>query len=855
MKKKVRKLLKASRAGKEGAFDELLLELVEEGPLTLEALEGLSRSPDDLLRRAAVSLARQLDDPTDFVTLVGAELAHDPSEEVRFRFASLAVSSPETLRQFPSFARAMLLDSESPRVRLVAIEPVAELPEMMDDVLDRLERDEAWKVRQQAAWSAAAYPPEKAVEPLLRRIVEDSDDDVKKACIDTLRRYSELPDSPLTAIEPDLTLAGKALKAIEELLELPPPLVQKWLQRRCAEQIDLSEVRKFGYLLTDPKRLETAPKVHGRDEAVDAVISRLFGETPRAVVVIGPTGSGKTAVIQEVARRLATREENPWHVIEIKPTDFLTGTRYLGEWETRLDSIVKAIRDPKPVVLYVPNVEELVWIGRSSCSESNVAHALSPMIERGEIVILGESTEEAFQRGVGAQPSLRRLFHTYQLQPTAENETRTVLRRLAEEQKIEFEENLLDRALELSPLYRVGASEPGASVDLIRSAAALRKPNERLNENHLLSAIQKSTGMRTEFFDDTVSIRTDEVRHFFDERIVGQNEAVAASVDLVTMIKAGLNDPRRPYGAFLFVGPTGVGKTETARTLADYCFGSPDRMLRLDMSEYATYDSYERLIGKFNQPGLLTGPIKNRPFTLVLLDEIEKAHYNVFDLCLQIFDAGRLTDAQGAVANFRHTMFVMTSNVGAARLAEAPIGFGPEQMVALEGRALDKELRRHFRPEFLNRLDRIVPFRGLSEASVREIARRELDKALLRSGLKRRKMQVEVSAEVEKLLFAEGYSPMYGAREMKRTIEKRALQPLAKALAEGTYPSGASLKLVLDKNDVVVRHDEPAAPAGKPVADKATTAKPAAEKPAREKSSPRKSVASATKKKAKGQTT
>jgi ATP-dependent Clp protease ATP-binding subunit ClpA len=273
------------------------------------------------------------------------------------------------------------------------------------------------------------------------------------------------------------------------------------------------------------------------------------------------------------------------------------------------------------------------------------------------------------------------------------------------------------------------------------------------------------------------------------------------------------------------------------------------------MSEYATYDSYERLIGQFEKPGLLTGPIKNRPFTLVLLDEIEKAHYNVFDLCLQIFDAGRLTDAQGAVANFRHTMFVMTSNVGAARLAESPMGFGPEQVVALQGRALDKELRRHFRPEFLNRLDRIVPFRALSEASVREIARRELDKALLRSGLKRRRMQVEVSAEVEKLLFAEGYSPLYGAREMKRTIEKRALQPLAKALAEGTYPAGASLKLVLDKNDVVVRQVEPAAPAGKFVVPEKTPApKPAAEKPAREKSSPRKSVASA-KKKAKGQTT
>src|SRR5262249_45250416 len=253
-------------------------------------------------------------------------------------------------------------------------------------------------------------------------------------------------------------------------------------------------------------------------------------------------------------------------------------------------------------------------------------------------------------------------------------------------------------------------------------------------------------------------------------------------------------------------------KTELARALAEVLFGDRARMIRLDMSEYATYEAYERLIGQGANPGLLTATVRERPFAVLLLDEIEKAHLNVFDLCLQIFDAGRLTDAQGRTADFRRTIIVLTSNVGTRIATEAPVGFGRGVPPAPDNSVTMRELSRSFRPEFLNRIDRIVHFRPLSAETAEKIARREVARVLERSGITRRKLVVDVDPAVLPLLLREGYSPAYGARPLKRTVERLVLRPVARATAGGDAAPGAGLRLVARSNRVEVEVAPPETP-------------------------------------------
>jgi ATP-dependent Clp protease ATP-binding subunit ClpC len=768
--------------------------LDEHKPSVEELLELLDH-PNTRAQQAAVEASKERLEP---------EITARLRALMSSRAGSLRAAAARSLgpRLTDDEIRTLLLD-EDEEVRVDTLGQVGTRTALHPAVVERLRTDSGWRTRQHAAVALRVASPLLAFVPLLLQLGEDSDSDVRRACAEALdlmaQTFAAQPENvpPEPAID-EMRAAFEGLNNLNKRIYRAPA---RWLEERLDRAIDLKKLATFGRVLTLPEELKRLPRAYGIERVCDSIEKILLGDAPRAVVVLGEPGAGKTAVIHEVIHRLATRPDAPWHALSLSPSDFLSGTRYLGEWESRLDDLVKSIRAPRRVLLYITGIAQLSQVGTTGKSDANVAAMLAPYIERGELAVLGESSTEEFRSGVGGVGSLRRLFSPVELLPTTREQTQEILQSICAEQGVHVSDGLLDRLMELVGFYITRSSEPGRSAGLMRRMLgavppAAGSPAAGLTERDILQQLSSSTGIPATILDDSVPLDRGRTREFFEARVMGQTEAVGALIDLVTLIKAGLTDPDKPLGVLFFVGPTGVGKTELARALAELLFGDRERLIRIDMSEYATFDAFERLIGHGDRPGSLTEPVREHPFSVVLLDEIEKAHVNVFDLCLQMFDAGRLTDAKGRICDLRRTIIILTSNIGSRVERDGTVGFGrgggtttPEREGVL------RELGRVFRPEFLNRIDRIILFRPLDAETAAKIARREVVAVLARSGISRRRLAVDVDESVLALLLREGYSLAFGARPLKRTVERVILLPLAEQISAGKVPPGSVLRL------------------------------------------------------------
>jgi ATP-dependent Clp protease ATP-binding subunit ClpC len=342
-------------------------------------------------------------------------------------------------------------------------------------------------------------------------------------------------------------------------------------------------------------------------------------------------------------------------------------------------------------------------------------------------------------------------------------------------------------------------------LDLLKLASnwTVANGSASVSRESLLGALSQATGLPRAILDDNEKIELAAIRRYFDQRVIGQTEAVSAVVERIAMLKAGLTDPSRPVAVFLFAGPTGTGKTELAKTLAEYLFGNADRMLRLDMSELQAPDSIRKIIGAGADEAeseSLIHKVRKQPFSVILLDEFEKAHQNVWDLFLQVFDDGRLTDAAGQTADFRQTYIVMTSNIGATAHEDSGVGFvsGSDQFA---NQQIMRAVAKSFRPEFVNRLDKVIVFQPLNREHMRAILQKELSRVLERRGLRNREWAVEWESSALDFLLDRGFNARMGARPLKRAIEQYVVAPLASTIVEHRFPSGEQFLFVRGTGD------------------------------------------------------
>ena len=569
----------------------------------------------------------------------------------------------------------------------------------------------------------------------------------------------------------------------------------------------------------EERELFVLDSMAGRVAELESALRR---EPPRSVLLVGESGVGKTATLRALAEAL---RRDYWVVFEAGAGDVLAGQQYIGQLEERVRSIVQRIGGRR-VLWVVPNFHEMLWAGRHKYSPVGVLDLLLPSIESGAVHIVGEVTSDAYEQLMRLRPKLRTAMQTCRVAPPSDEETLELGLRWAARKEVtkyawegahegvdtsyrlaRASERIVREALHLAKQYLGDKAAPGNLLLFLeathRRLVAEEKTEGEITLDDLLVTLSQLTGLPVTILDEREGLDLSQLRAFFERRVLGQPEAVDCLVERVAMIKAGLTDPTRPQGVFLFVGPTGTGKTEIAKTLAEFLFGSPERMIRLDMSELQTWESQGRILGESDETSdstALVNLIRKQPFSVVLLDEFEKAHPAIWDLFLQVFDDGRLTDKRGNTADFRHCVVIMTSNLGATLPAGASIGFSREQ-AQFAAASVERAVGRAFRREFVNRIDRVVVFRPLGRAVMRDLLRKELNDVLRRRGLRTRQWAVEWDESAIEFLLEKGFTADLGARPLKRAVERYLLSPLALTIVNHQFPEGDQFLFVRSSSD------------------------------------------------------
>lgn len=609
----------------------------------------------------------------------------------------------------------------------------------------------------------------------------------------------------------------------------------------------------------------------GRENELERVIQVLSRRKKNNPILIGEAGVGKSAIIESIADKIAKREVPPTlldkRILSLDMGSLVAGTRFRGDFEERIRIIINELKKRDDVILFIDEIHTLVGAGNSQGS-LDAANMLKPALARGEIRCVGATTLDEYRNVIEKDSALVRRFQKILVNPTNVEETISILEsiksRYEEYYKIKYTSEAIRSCVTLADRYITDRKLPDKAIDLLDEAGVKlflksqgeidlsdlqsdieairvekrnaisksdykkaselrdkelfliesfvdnqqRKDNGVVTEELVAEVVSEITGINVTKIAENEGDKLMKMADEFKSRIIGQDEAVEQIVKAIKRSRAGLNDPNRPIGSFLFLGPTGVGKSELAKTLAEYLFDSRDNIIRLDMSEYMDKISITRLIGAppgyvgYNQGGELSEKVKTKPYSVVLLDEIEKAHSDIFNLLLQVLDDGRLTDSNGKVIDFKNTILIMTSNVGSRELKQAgnSIGFVPKSynITKNSDNIISNAVNKIFTPEFLNRLDAQITFNSLTKENIRKIVDIELDKFIEKSN--KLGYKITILKSVRDFIADVGYEPNYGARPLRRAIQKYLKDPLSEIIIASKEHKKRKYKVVMGES-------------------------------------------------------